>query len=292
MLTFAHPTITHNLSCEHPGFGSVVFGHHLALATSYMTLITIPFIQGGIKVLQETIASDGKILLVPENTLSDTTLRFAVKRCVDVALATMLIILLAPLMVCIAILIRLDSSGPVFFVQKRVGARRRFYNGRAIWEIRNFPFYKFRSMVHNADQSLHEAYIKAFVEGTVEKSDFSGGKFKLSGDPRVTRIGRLLRKTSLDELPQLINVLKGEMSLVGPRPVPIYEIEAYQPWHRQRLAALPGITGLWQVKGRCQVSFDEMIQMDIDYVRCQSIWLDLKILLLTIPAVISGRGAE
>jgi lipopolysaccharide/colanic/teichoic acid biosynthesis glycosyltransferase len=147
-------------------------------------------------------------------------------------------------------------------------------------------------MRQNSDQSLHQAYIKEFVEGQAAPSDADGSKFKLTNDPRVTRIGRFIRKTSLDELPQLLNVLKGEMSLVGPRPVPTYEVAAYRAWHHERLAALPGITGIWQVQGRCQVPFEEMIRMDIDYVRRQSPWLDLKLLFLTIPAVVSGEGAE
>lgn len=219
----------------------------------------------------------------------DRSLYFSCKRCVDVVLATLLLILLSPLMLLIAVLVRLDTPGPVIFVQERVGARRRSRDGRTIWEIRHFPFYKFRSMVRDADQSVHQAYIKAYVEGRVGPSD---AKFKLTDDPRVTRVGQILRKTSLDELPQLVNVLKGEMSLVGPRPLPTYEVAQYQPWHRERLAALPGITGFWQVKGRCQVSFEEQIHMDIEYVRNRSLWLDIKILFLTIPAVLSGRGAE
>lgn len=222
----------------------------------------------------------------------DKSLYFYSKRCIDLVLTLLLFILLLPLMLLIAILITLDSPGPIFYIQERVGARRRPMGRKTIWEVQNFQVYKFRSMVHNADTSLHQAYIKAFVEGQVEASAENGGKFKLTDDPRVTRVGRILRKTSLDELPQLINVLKGEMSLVGPRPVPTYEVAQYQAWHHERLAALPGITGLWQVKGRCQVTFEEMIRMDIDYVRQQSPWLDFKILALTIPAVLSGRGAE
>jgi lipopolysaccharide/colanic/teichoic acid biosynthesis glycosyltransferase len=147
-------------------------------------------------------------------------------------------------------------------------------------------------MVEDADSSLHEAFCKAFVEGRIESLDGDESAFKLARDPRVTRVGRLLRKTSLDELPQLVNVLKGEMSLVGPRPVPTYEVAGYQTWHCERLAALPGITGLWQIKGRGRVTFEEMIRMDIDYVRNRSLWLDIKILVFTIPAVLSGRGAE
>jgi lipopolysaccharide/colanic/teichoic acid biosynthesis glycosyltransferase len=152
--------------------------------------------------------------------------------------------------------------------------------------------HKFRSMVQDADSAMHEAYIRDFVEGRVQPNEEQGGKFKLTNDPRVTRVGRVLRRASLDELPQLFNVLKGEMSLVGPRPVPPYEVACYRPGDHKRLAALPGITGLWQVNGRCQVSFEEMIQMDLEYIRNASLWLDLEILLLTIPAVICGRGAE
>jgi len=205
-----------------------------------------------------------------------------------VALAAALLVFLAPLLGCIALLIKLDSPGPVLFVQQRVGSRRRAGNGRILWEIRTFPCYKFRSMVHNADSALHRDYIRAFVRGGTDGAK----EFKLARDPRITRAGRLLRKTSLDELPQLFNVLRGEMSLVGPRPVPTYEVAEYQERHYERLAALPGITGIWQTRGRCQVPFEEMIRMDIDYIRRQSLWLDLKLLLLTIPAILSGRGAR
>jgi lipopolysaccharide/colanic/teichoic acid biosynthesis glycosyltransferase len=222
----------------------------------------------------------------------DDTLYFYGKRFLDIVLATLLLVVLSPLMLLIAVLIRLDTPGPIIFVQERVGARRRSRDGRTVWEIRNFPFYKLRSMVQDADPSTHQAHVKAYVEGRVEPSSTCSAKFKLTDDPRVTRVGRMLRRTSLDELPQLINVLRGEMSLVGPRPVPTYEMAEYQPWHRERLAALPGLTGLWQVNGRCQVSFEEQIRMDIEYVRNPSLWLDLKLLFLTIPAVLSGRGAD
>ncbi|MGE0822312.1 MAG: sugar transferase [Candidatus Binatia bacterium] len=216
---------------------------------------------------------------------------FIAKRLIDVILATVLLIVLFPLLVTIAILIKLDSRGPVLFVQERVGARRRNEGRRFVWEVRTFPFYKFRSMIQDADQSIHEAYIKAFVSGQVKTTDDPKARFKLTNDPRVTRVGRFLRKTSLDELPQLLNVLRGEMSLVGPRPVPPYEVAGYQARHLERLAALPGITGLWQVKGRCQVPFEEMVQLDISYIHTQSLWLDLKLLFLTIPTVVSRRGA-
>ena len=239
---------------------------------------------------QQTWQWPSRIALVADRT--ENNLYFAAKRGVDVILAGLLLILLSPLILVIAILIRLDSAGPIFFTQERVGARRQSMGRQAIWMIRNFTMYKFRSMVQNADSSVHEAYIKDFVEGRAQATPESGGKFKLTNDPRVTPLGRLLRKFSLDELPQLINVLKGDMSLVGPRPVPPYEVACYGNGHHKRLAALPGITGFWQVKGRGRVTFEEMIRMDIQYVDNASLWLDLKVLFLTIPAVLSRRGAE
>jgi exopolysaccharide production protein ExoY len=180
----------------------------------------------------------------------------------------------------------------VFFVHQRVGVKRRSEAGRTKWEVREFPFYKFRSMVHGADQSLHQGHIRAFVQGQLPIRDGVCAKFKIANDVRITRVGRVLRRTSLDELPQLLNVLRGEMSLVGPRPVPSYEVAEYQASEMERLAALPGITGLWQVNGRGEVPFSEMIRLDRDYVRNQSLWLDFKILAATIPAVVSGRGAK
>jgi len=239
---------------------------------------------------QQTWQWPSRIALVSDR--AENNLYFAAKRGVDVILAGLLLLLLSPLILVIAILISLDSAGPIFFTQERVGARRQSMGRQAIWMIRNFTMYKFRSMVQNADSSVHEAYIKDFVEGRAQATPENGGKFKLTNDPRVTPLGRLLRKFSLDELPQLINVLKGDMSLVGPRPVPPYEVACYGNGHHKRLAALPGITGFWQVKGRGRVTFEEMIRMDIQYVENASLWLDLKVLFLTIPAVLSRRGAE
>jgi lipopolysaccharide/colanic/teichoic acid biosynthesis glycosyltransferase len=217
---------------------------------------------------------------------------YSSKRMLDLTLATLALVLLSPLLALIAVLIVLDSGRPVIFAQERAGARRWTHDGYSYWQQSPFTCYKFRTMVRNADPSMHQAFIKAFVEGRVGQSESGGAKFKLTGDPRVTRVGRILRKASLDELPQLINVLQGDMSLVGPRPVPLYEVAEYKAWHRERLATWPGITGLWQVKGRCLVPFEEQIGMDVEYVRNQSLWLDVKILFLTIPAVLSGRGAE
>ena len=239
---------------------------------------------------QQTWQWPSRIALLEDRT--EGNFYYAAKRSLDVLLAGLLLILLFPLLLLIAVLIKLDSPGPVFFTQERVGAKRQWLGRQAIWIIRNFTMFKFRSMVQNADSSVHEAYIRDFVEGRVQPSQESGAKFKLTNDARVTRVGRLLRKFSLDELPQFFNVLTGDMSIVGPRPVPPYEVACYGNGHHKRLAALPGITGFWQVKGRCQVSFEEMIRMDVDYIRNASLWFDLKILLLTIPAVLSRRGAE
>lgn len=239
---------------------------------------------------QQTWQWPSRIALVPEHT--ESNLYLVGKRCFDAIIAGLLLMFLFPLLLLIAVLIRIDSPGPVVFKQKRVGAKRTRLGREAIWVIQEFTMYKFRSMIQNADPSAHEAYIREFVEGRAQASAETGGKFKLTNDPRVTRIGRLLRKYSLDELPQLVNVLIGDMSLVGPRPVPPYEVACYESVHQKRLAAPPGMTGYWQVKGRCQVSFEEMVCMDLEYIRRASFVYDLKILFLTIPAVISRRGAE
>jgi lipopolysaccharide/colanic/teichoic acid biosynthesis glycosyltransferase len=212
------------------------------------------------------------------------------KRIIDVGLAACLLAILFPLMLLITVLIKLDSAGPALFVQERIGVRRRIKNGRIICVLRSFTFYKFRSMVRTADQTLHEAYIRDFRAGQTGNTG-NGGRFKLVNDQRVTRLGRVLRKTSLDELPQLINVLKGDMSLVGPRPALLYEAALYDEAHYERFCVVPGITGLWQATARCQVSFEEMVRLDITYARRCSFWLDMKIFFLTIPAVLSCRGA-
>lgn len=229
-------------------------------------------------------------ILLPEYIRDQKSLfHFACKRIMDVMIAAIALVLLSPIMLVIALFIRLDSRGPALFIQERVGARPRFENGRVSWEPCNFRFYKFRSMTHKADDTIHRNHIKAFINGNLDEDS---GDFKLNNDPRVTRVGAFLRKTSLDEIPQLWNVLRGTMSLVGPRPVPAYEVDGYQPQHFERLNAMPGITGLWQVEGRSRVSFEEMMQMDIEYVRTRSLWIDCKLLMLTVPAAVFGRGAK
>jgi exopolysaccharide production protein ExoY len=216
--------------------------------------------------------------------------RARVKDLLDVTLSVVALVLLAPLMLMVAIAIKLDTRGPVLFVQERTGVRRRRVGRWIVHEPAQFRFYKFRSMTADADPSLHEAHIQKYVNG----DGLNGSKrarYKLADDPRITRTGRLIRRTSIDELPQLFNVLKREMSLVGPRPVPPYEGRYYLEHSPERFAALPGITGLWQVSGRCDLSSEEMTELDLEYIRTQSLGLDAKILLKTIPVVVTARGA-
>ncbi len=201
------------------------------------------------------------------------------KRSMDIAGSLFALGLLSPALLVIAAAIRATSKGPVLFRQKRLGQYGR-----------GFTFLKFRSMYPANDPRIHEEYVTQFIRGKVEQNGQT--TFKLTRDPRVTPIGRFLRRTSLDELPQFFNVLLGEMSLVGPRPPIAYEFEAYDIWHKRRLLAVkPGITGLWQVKGRSRVTFDEMVRLDLRYASSWSLWLDIKILLETPRAVIGGVGA-
>ena len=210
-------------------------------------------------------------------------------------MAAMAIILLMIPMLLIAILIKLDSPGPVFYIQERVGAKQRARRGFSYWQLVLFRCYKFRTMVCNADPSLHRAYIQALINNDSESMAALQGSTtnirKLTRDPRVTRVGRILRKSSLDELPQLLNVIKGEMSLVGPRPAIPYEIEMYKSWQRRRLETKPGLTGLWQVTARSSASFDEIVRLDIQYIEKQSLWLDLQILAKTPYVVLTCKGA-
>lgn len=214
------------------------------------------------------------------------------KRVIDLTVTAVLLVLLALPLLLVALLIKLDSPGPVIFAQERAGGRggrRRGLNGT---EPRVFRIYKFRSMFHGADEKAHEDHIRKYVAGELKARTSSGrATFKLVEDDRVTRVGRFVRRTSLDELPQLFNVLRGDMSLVGPRPVPLYEVAHYAGDDLQRFAVLGGLSGLWQVKGRSDVSFEEMIKLDIEYVGRRSTWLDLKIMILTIPTLLTRRGA-
>lgn len=210
--------------------------------------------------------------------LSSSYLR--AKRILDITLTILLLPILCPIMLIIAILIRLDSQGPIFFRQKRLGQ-----NGV------EFEFLKFRSMHINNSDAAHRAAIEKFINGEPISTHAQVAKqYKIVGDKRVTRIGKILRQSSLDELPQFFNVLRGEMSLVGPRPALPYEVELYSAHDRLRLSGKPGLTGIWQVYGRSRVPFKEMVEMDIAYLREQSLLHDLKLILLTVPVMLFARG--
>ncbi len=204
-----------------------------------------------------------------------------VKRAFDITAAALALVLLSPLWVLMALLIKLDSKGPVLYRQERVGM-----DGRI------FLFLKFRTMRADSDDAAHREFQRKYIAGRPETNlgDPSRPVYKLHDDPRVTRTGRWLRRTSLDELPQLLNVLRGDMSVVGPRPPIPYEVEAYALWHRKRLDMKPGMTGLWQVSGRNRLSFDEMVRLDLFYIENWSLWLDLKIMLRTLPVLLRGEA--
>ena len=193
------------------------------------------------------------------------------KRLFDLVVGTLILVMLFPIIPVIVVMIKLDSRGPIFFRQKRVGRHGRM-----------FKFYKFRSMYDKAEQRRRE------VEDLNEQE---GPVFKMQSDPRITSVGRYLRRSSLDEIPQIFNVLKGDMSIVGPRPPLPSEVEKYQSWHRRRLEVLPGITCLWQISGRSHISFNEWMRLDMEYLKNRSFKTDFIIFLKTIPAVIGRRGA-
>jgi len=202
----------------------------------------------------------------------------AAKRAIDIAGSLFALLILLPAFVLIAVLIKMTSDGPVFYRQQRLGK-----SGA------EFTFLKFRSMYVANDSKIHKEFTQNLIRGNAGNPD---GVYKIQKDPRITSFGRILRASSLDELPQFINVLSGKMSLVGPRPPIPYEFECYQLWHRRRiLEAKPGITGLWQIHGRSRTTFDDMVRMDLQYIRERSIWIDLKILIKTPFAIIGGHGA-
>jgi len=206
------------------------------------------------------------------------------KRAMDIVGSLLALLLFAPVLSAIALAIRLTSKGPVLFRQKRVGQHGE-----------EFVFFKFRTMHVNNDPRVHQEYVRQLIAGSAQRHPGNGngkGVYKLTKDSRITSVGRFLRRSSLDELPQLFNVLRSEMSLVGPRPAIAYEVEAYDTWHTRRIfEAKPGITGLWQVNGRSRVNFDEMVRLDLQYARTWSPWMDLKILMRTPVAMFFGDGA-
>ena len=239
---------------------------------------------------------------------------YVAKRVMDVTIASCLLLALSPLMFLVGLAIYVYSPGPIFFKQDRVGAKRITNSGIVAWKPVTFQCYKFRTMRLNADPSIHQAYIKALIEnnqaqmqavqnaatrprGSVTDENRIVSENaptlprKLIEDARVIKPGRIVRKFSLDELPQLWNVLHGDMSLVGPRPAIPYEVEMYKPWHMRRLEAQPGLSGLQQITARNSVDFDEQVKLDIQYIENQSIWLDLKIAIKTPLAIISAKGA-
>jgi exopolysaccharide biosynthesis polyprenyl glycosylphosphotransferase len=203
------------------------------------------------------------------------------KRTSDLFIAVLALALLLPVWLVIALLIKLDSHGPVFYVQERVGM-----DGRV------FSLFKFRTMHVGTDDELHRDYQRKFIAGRAEANvgDAQKPTYKLRDDPRITRVGQILRRLSLDEVPQLLNVLRGEMSVVGPRPPIPYEVEAYQLWHRKRLDMKPGVTGLWQVSGRNRLPFEEMVKLDLFYIENWSLLQDLKIVLRTVVVILRGDG--
>lgn len=221
---------------------------------------------------------------------------YLIKRILDVILAALLLIVLSPVMLVIVLVMLVCSPGPVFFSQERVGAKRDVKGGYSHWRRVTFRCHKFRTMYVDADTTVHQEFTKALIENDQEKllalqGDDSKIR-KLTRDARITRPGKFLRKTSLDELPQLWNVLRGDMSLVGPRPAIPYEVKIYKPWHLERLGAQPGITGLQQVTARSTADFDQQVRLDLDYIKNQSIWLDLKVMLKTPFVILSTKGAE
>lgn len=202
------------------------------------------------------------------------------KRVLDIAFTLLLLPFVGLVMIVVALLIRLDSEGPILFRQKRVGL-----------DGAEFELLKFRSMYVNNDDASHRAAIAQFMNGeTIDNNVRTLNRYKLGTDQRITRVGKFIRKTSLDELPQFFNVLRGEMSLVGPRPPVPYEVEHYDLRDRLRLSGKPGLTGTWQVYGRSRVSFKEMIEMDISYLQEQSLLLDCKLIFLTVPVMLLARG--
>jgi exopolysaccharide biosynthesis polyprenyl glycosylphosphotransferase len=223
---------------------------------------------------QRTEEFDGDALISHASTITDFW-GLAIKRAIDIVVSLTAILLVSPVLALTAILVKLTAPGPIFFVQKRLGLNKRMFN-----------IYKFRTMVVDAEQRLKELEHLNEADGAV---------FKIKSDPRITPIGAFLRKTSIDELPQLFNVLKGEMSLVGPRPLQVRDYELFevhcQDWQRKRFSVRPGITCLWQIMGRSSTTFERWMELDLQYIRTWSVWLDLEILAKTLPAVLRGSGA-
>ena len=217
--------------------------------------------------------SESEFLAKKKELVNDHIVYLVLKRLMDIVGASLGLLLASPIMLIVAILIKLeDPKGPIFFSQVRNGVYPK-----------TFKMYKFRSMYIDAEERLQEL---------MHLNEQSGPAFKIKDDPRITKIGKFIRKTSLDELPQLFNVLKGDMSLVGPRPAIPREVEQYTPYQKQRLFVNPGLTCIWQVSGRNNIEFDEWVELDIKYIKTRSLWLDIKLILLTIPALLGDENAS
>lgn len=217
--------------------------------------------------------SESEFLAKKKELVNDHIVYLVLKRLMDIVGASLGLLLASPIMLIVAILIKLeDPKGPIFFSQVRNGVYPK-----------TFKMYKFRSMYIDAEERLQEL---------MHLNEQSGPAFKIKDDPRITKIGKFIRKTSLDELPQLFNVLKGDMSLVGPRPAIPREVEQYTPYQKQRLFVNPGLTCIWQVSGRNNIEFDEWVELDIKYIKTRSLWMDFKLILLTIPALLGDENAS
>lgn len=219
------------------------------------------------------ICNEKELIAKRDELVNDHIIYLTLKRLMDIIGAGVGLILASPIMLIVAILIKLeDPKGPIFFSQIRNGA----YPA-------TFKMYKFRSMYIDAEERLQEL---------MHLNEQSGPAFKIKDDPRITKVGKFIRKTSLDELPQLFNVLKGDMSLVGPRPAIPREVEQYTAYQKQRLFVKPGLTCIWQVSGRNNIEFDQWVELDIEYIKTRSLWLDIKLILLTIPALLGDENAS
>lgn len=224
-------------------------------------------------VFEDDINESAIAIDVNKVKVNNSILYLFIKRTIDIVGALVGLILLSPLFLVVAVLIKLeDPKGKVFFGQKRNGVYRK-----------TFKMYKFRSMVHNAEELLKDL---------MDKNEQTGPVFKIENDPRITRVGKFIRKTSIDELPQLINVLKGDMSLVGPRPPIPHEVEQYTPYQMQRLLVKPGLTCIWQVSGRNNIGFDEWVDMDIEYIQTRNLWLDIKLIFKTVGVLFGDESAS
>lgn len=228
------------------------------------------------KVLQD-LKTTQKVLAILENRNTKKNKVPLDKRILDLIIAGSLLIVFSPIIMIIAIVIKLTSKGPIIFKQTRLGL-----NGHP------FTIYKFRTMRTDMQDDIHRAFMKKVIQKQLASGNKQTAVFKMKDDPRITFVGKILRKTSLDELPQIFNVLKGDMSIIGPRPPLAYEVANYKRWQLERLSGLPGITGLWQVNGRNHTDFETMVKQDIEYIKNRNLLMDINIILRTVPAMLKG----